>query len=155
MPPVLEGRVLTTGGVPLIYIFSTSLWMLSENWIVRGSSGGSKTSWEAIGAAVERGNDGLELGGGLERGEQIPPDFQATSNRTYSWIICAGCGKGINRGWPQGWGLGYWGSGDIWSSVLESRLVFFLSYSTASLKLVKYKLYLKICYCLWGHLSGE
>ena len=36
---------------------------------------GSKTSWEAIGAALERGNGGLELGGGLERAEQIPTRF--------------------------------------------------------------------------------
>lgn len=63
-PPALAGSLnhWTSGGVPLIYIFARSLWMLSENWIVRDSSGGSKTSWEAIGAAL-----GLELGGGLEK----------------------------------------------------------------------------------------
>ena len=36
---------------------------------------GNKTSWEAIGAALERGNGGLEIESGLERAEQIPTRF--------------------------------------------------------------------------------
>lgn len=45
------------------------LWMLCGNWIVRSKSGGSKMSFGP------RENDGLGLGAGLARGEQIPTKF--------------------------------------------------------------------------------
>ena len=109
MPPVLEGRVLTTGGVPLIYIFATSLWMLSENWIVRGSSGGSKTSWEAIGAALEQGNGGLELEGGLEGGEQIPIRFPSHKQQDLLMDYLCKVWKRDKSGLASGLGLGLLG----------------------------------------------
>lgn len=56
----------------MIYIFDRSLWMLRGNWIVRSKSGGSKTIWEAVFVALERADGDMELGGGLERGEQKP-----------------------------------------------------------------------------------
>lgn len=72
---------------------------------------GNKTSWEAIGAALERGNGGLEIESGLEM-EQIPTRFPSHKQQDllmdYKTVW-----KRDKSGWPQGWGLGQVREGDI------------------------------------------